>query len=97
MLHGSGRVHCVDPFDGSGDAFSVPEYERIRAALGGGSQRQHFDANIARSDLGDWVEVHHCRREEVVSGWREPIDFLLLDGDHYRRVRAAPTTTGRPS
>ena len=25
---GSGEVHCVDPFDGSGDAFSVPIYSR---------------------------------------------------------------------
>ena len=80
-LRGSGRVHCVDPFDGSGDAFSVAEYERIRAALGGESLRQHFDANMARLGLEDWVEVHHGRQEEVVAGWREPIDLLLLDGD----------------
>src|SRR5439155_264773 len=44
---GSGIVHCVDPFDGSGDAFSVPHYRRILDSLGGGSLRYHFDANIA--------------------------------------------------
>jgi predicted O-methyltransferase YrrM len=80
-LRGSGRVHCVDPFDGSGDAFSVPHYEEIQAALGGGSLRQHFDDNIARLGLQDWIEVHPGRQEEVVANWREPIDLLLLDGD----------------
>jgi MMP 1-O-methyltransferase len=80
-LRGSSRVHCVDPFDGSGDAFSVPEYQQIRADLGGGPLRQHFDANMARLGLLDWIEVHQGRQEEVVAGWREPIDLLLLDGD----------------
>src|SRR5262249_55192493 len=31
-LRGSGKVHCVDPFDASGDAFSVPIYREIRDA-----------------------------------------------------------------
>jgi hypothetical protein len=26
LLRGSGKVHCIDPFDCSGDAFSVPYY-----------------------------------------------------------------------
>ena len=28
-LRGSGRVHAVDPFDASGDAYSVPYYRAI--------------------------------------------------------------------
>ena len=80
-LRGSGRLHCVDPFDGSDDAFSIPHYEAIRAALGGGSLRRHFDDNIARLGLQDWIEVHHGRQEDVVAGWRLGIDLLLLDGD----------------
>jgi len=28
-IRGSGLVHCVDPFDGTGDSFSAPHYQRI--------------------------------------------------------------------
>jgi len=78
---GSGIVHCVDPFDGSGDAFSVPHYRRILDSLGGGSLRYHFDANIASAGLGDWVQVHEGRAAEIAANWTQPIDLLLLDGD----------------
>ena len=78
---GNGLVHCVDPFDGSGDAFSVPHYRRILDSLGGGPLRRHFDANIARTGLGDWVDVHEGRAVEIAANWTQPIDLLLLDGD----------------
>src|SRR5215468_6466626 len=32
---GSGLVHCVDPFDCTGDSFSVPHYQRILVEHGG--------------------------------------------------------------
>lgn len=78
---GSGIVHCVDPFDGSGDAFSMPHYRRILDSLGGGSLRHHFVANIARAGIGGWVEVHQGRADEIAASWTQPIDLLLLDGD----------------
>src|SRR5437016_5683224 len=43
---GSGVVHCVDPFDCSGDAFSVPYYRRNLAEHGTASLRDHFERNI---------------------------------------------------
>jgi hypothetical protein len=57
-LRGSGKLHCVDPFDGSGDAFSVPIYNNLLDANGVKPLRQCFDENIHAADLQDWVEVH---------------------------------------
>jgi MMP 1-O-methyltransferase len=80
-LRGSGKVHCVDPFDGSGDDFSVPFYQEILVSVGGGSLRDHFDKNISGADLTEWVEVHQRRAADAAMNWHDPIDLLLLDGD----------------
>jgi hypothetical protein len=84
-VRGSGEVHAVDPFDCSGDAFSVPYYRAIVASLGGGSLRDHFEANIQRAGLNKWVQVHQGRAAEVAATWERPIDLLLLDGDQSPR------------
>jgi len=84
-LRGSGMVHSVDPFDCSGDAFSVPHYQQIVTSLGGGSVRAHFEANIRRAGLSRWVQVHQGRAAEVAAPWELPIDLLLLDGDQSPR------------
>ena len=55
-VRGSGRVHCVDPFDCSGDPFSTPIYHDILHTLGGGSLRAHFESNVRNAGLFDWVE-----------------------------------------
>lgn len=80
-LRGSGRLYCVDPFDCSGDDFSVPHYRRLLAEVGGGSLRAHFDANIRRAGLRDWVEVIAARAEDAAPRWTRPIDMLALNGD----------------
>jgi hypothetical protein len=80
-LKGAGSVHCVDPFDGSGDSYSVPHYEAIIGALSARCPREHFDANIRAAGLSDWVQVHPGRAEEIAAGWTAPIDLLILDGD----------------
>jgi len=78
---GSGIVHCVDPFDCSGDDFSVPHYRRLLAEAGGGSLRAHFESNIRSAGLEDWIEVHQGRAEEIAHGWAASIDMLALGGD----------------
>lgn len=89
-VRGSGKVHCIDPFDCSGDAFSVPVYQKLLAAVGGGTLRQRFDENIARVGLTNWVEVHQGRADEIAAAWSSPVDLLMLDGDQSRRgARAA--------
>ena len=53
-IRGSGRVHCVDPFDGGGDAFSVPVYQAIASQLDA-SIRECFDRNVRSAGLSAWV------------------------------------------
>jgi hypothetical protein len=78
---GSGHVHCVDPFDLSGDDFSVPYYRAIASAFSGRSQRQWFDENIRKAGLTDFVTVHQIRAEDVGAEWGAPVDFIFMDGD----------------
>jgi predicted O-methyltransferase YrrM len=80
-LRGAGRVHCVDPFDGSGDSFSVPQYSAIIMAFGARSPREHFDKNVRVAGLSDWVKVHQGHAEEIAIDWTAAIDLLILDGD----------------
>jgi predicted O-methyltransferase YrrM len=77
---GSGTIHCIDPFDASGDAFSVPVYRSIVEA-DSRSLRQRFHANLARAGVAEWVEVHEGTAASVAAGWSAPIDMLFLDGD----------------
>jgi predicted O-methyltransferase YrrM len=89
-VKGTGKVYCVDPFDCSGDDFSVPYYRHLLASLGGGSVRQHFEENIRAASLSDWIEVRQGGASEVARNWTTPIDLLVLDGDHSREgARAA--------
>jgi MMP 1-O-methyltransferase len=79
-LRGSGIVHCVDPFDASGDAFSIPAYKAI-ADSHRLSLRQRFESHIAQAGLSDWVQVHQGTAASIAAGWTEPIDMLFMDGD----------------
>jgi predicted O-methyltransferase YrrM len=87
-LRGSGKVHCIDPFDGSGDAFSVPIYRTIRG-LQKASLRERFDRYLARAGLSDWVSVHPGLAQDVLPTWNAPIDLLLFDGDQSYDVVSA--------
>lgn len=80
-LRGSGHLHCIDPFDASGDAFSAPVYLTIAGALRT-SLRQCFEKNIRRAGLSEWVTVHQGYAEEIGAAWTQPIDLLFMDGDH---------------
>jgi predicted O-methyltransferase YrrM len=79
-LRGSGRVCCIDPFDGSGDGHSVPFYREI-ASQSSLSLRERFDDNLQRAGLGGWVEVHQGTADRIAAAWTCGIDLLFLDGD----------------
>lgn len=81
-LQGHGKVYCVDPFDGSGDAFSVPVYKEELDRVGARSLEEAFRRNVAARRLEPWVEVLKGASAEIAAGWTRPIDLLLLDGDH---------------
>jgi predicted O-methyltransferase YrrM len=88
-LRGSGHVHVVDPFDASGESYSIPIYREIERASRVGL-RQRFDDNIRRAGLSAWVSVHQGRDTEVARSWATPISLLFLDGDQSERgARAA--------
>ena len=77
---GSGVVHCVDPFDGSGDAYSAPVYREITDELSE-SIRHRFDRNVFNAGVAERVVVHEGTAEQVGALWTSPIDMLFLDGD----------------
>lgn len=84
---GSGRLYCVDPFDASGEAFSVPIY---RAIIGRRrrTMREEFERNIRGAGLSGYVTVCQGRAEDVARTWHEAVDMLVLDGDQsYEGVR----------
>lgn len=80
-LRRSGQLHCVDPFDASGDTFSVPEYERILGHYSGASQIEMFLANVRKAGVANWLSVHRGQAEQIGSSWNVPIDMLFMDGD----------------
>ena len=89
QLAGSGMVHCIDPFDGSGDEFSVPVYSEIAARFSS-SLRDQFMQSILDADLTDFVTVHVGTAETIGDTWDQPIDLLFLDGDQsIKGVRSA--------
>lgn len=79
-LRGSGIVHCVDPFDTSGDVYSIPFYRAIAQAQKV-SLRRRFDENIHSAGLTPWVQVHQGTADTIAARWTEPVDMLFLDGD----------------
>lgn len=80
QLQGSGIVHCVDPFDASGDEFSTPIYHDIRHN-NPMTLRQQFEHNIKKAGLSDYVVVHQCLGHEAAQDWQQPIDLLFSDGE----------------
>jgi predicted O-methyltransferase YrrM len=80
-LRGSGKVHCVDPFDCSGDAFSIPHYLQALKDTGDDSLEEVFRRNMARLGIERWIELHKGRSQDLAARWSRSIDLLLLDGD----------------
>ena len=78
---GSGVVHAVDPFDGSGDSFSVPYYAQAIERLGGETQKQYFDRAVTVSGVAAFVETHVGTAVDIAKTWSAPVDLLFLDGD----------------
>ncbi len=87
-VRGSGKLNCVDTFDGSGDPYSASIYQRIAGSLRV-PLRTCFERNIREAGLSGWVEVHEGRSCDVAMSWSCPIDFLFLDADQsYGAVKA---------
>ena len=81
-LQGSGQVHCVDPFDCSGDPASVPHYVGVLRKFRGQTLEQVFRSQMKHFKLEGTVTVCKGTSRQIAAGWRKPIDLLLLDADH---------------
>lgn len=79
-LRGSGIVHAIDPFDGSGDEYSTPHYAQIAQGLKR-SLRSQFDENMRAAGIESYVRAYSGTAESVAGGWSGPVDLLFLDGD----------------
>lgn len=77
---GGGRVHCVDPFDGSGEAHSEPVYRAI-VAQSPLPLLERFQQNLRRAGVSELVTVHRGTAAAIGATWQAPIDLLFLDGD----------------
>jgi predicted O-methyltransferase YrrM len=86
----SGTVHCIDAFDCSGDAFSVPHYEALLASSAEPDVLSAFRASMVAHSVDPWVRVHVGDACEIGAGWSTPIDLLMLDAD--QSVREARRT-----
>lgn len=75
------RLHCIDPFDASGDEANFGGYDR-RAEQLGGQLRATFESNLRAAGVRELVEVHQGKSHDAAQGWRRSIDLLFLDGDH---------------
>jgi MMP 1-O-methyltransferase len=84
-LRGNGKVHSVDAFDCSGDDYSSPHYASELKSTGLDSLEAVFRQNLKRMKLDAWVDVHKGSSSSIASMWKQPIDLLLLDGDHSQK------------
>jgi predicted O-methyltransferase YrrM len=63
------RVFAVDPFQSDGSRY-VTGYEAL------------FDRNVAEWGVGDTITKLRTTSLEASVDWKDPIDFLFVDGDH---------------
>jgi predicted O-methyltransferase YrrM len=63
------RLTAIDPFD--------PQFE-----LGQAHARQAFERNLEGLGLRDRVDLQVALSQDVLPGWRVPIDLLYIDGAH---------------
>jgi len=85
---GGGVLHCIDPFDASGDASAAADYKRRRSDLRL-SLLDQFRANMRRRGVGAFVQPMPGLSHEVVKSFDAPmVDMVFIDGDHdYSAVR----------
>lgn len=78
---GGGILHCIDPFDASGDSGAQHLYEKRMAEVGG-NLLESFQANMRRYSIESFVRPNKGLSHEVVTDFDGEIDMLFIDGDH---------------
>jgi len=94
-----GTVHCIDPFDGSGEDFSAPIYKAMLAEQPKPA-RARFEEYLRSAGLTDRVVTHEGMGEDFAPSWSTPLDMLFLSADQSpegaRRLFEAFTPHVRP-
>ena len=81
--YGLGPVLAIDPHN-----FNNAELEAHRTSPEASSYDE-FLKNLEAAGVQDWVEVHRAYSTDIAAGWKRPIGFLWIDGDHsYRGAKA---------
>jgi predicted O-methyltransferase YrrM len=62
-------VFAIEPFSAEGARYQR-DYERL------------FDANVADWGVGATIQKIKKLSHDAAAGWKDPIDFLYIDGDH---------------
>ncbi len=74
--YGLGPVAAIDPH-----TIDNPELAAHRAAPGA-SSFEAFLSNLKSAGVADTVETHRAHSTDVAPGWKRPIRFLWIDGNH---------------
>ena len=81
--YGLGPVMAIDPHN-----FNNAELEAHRTSPEASSYEE-FLKNVEAASVRDRVEVHRAYSTDMAAGWKRPIGFLWIDGDHsYRGAKA---------
>ncbi|MCO6400921.1 MAG: class I SAM-dependent methyltransferase [Verrucomicrobia bacterium] len=78
---GGGTLYCIDPFNADGEDASIKDYAD-RSARVGGALLDQFKNNVARAGVASFVHPLPGYSHDVIQQFREPLDFLFIDGNH---------------
>lgn len=81
VKRGSGNVHCIDPFDASGDKRSEERYKNESNLIGNQLFAQ-FNQNINNCGVSAYIRPHIGLSSAIAERWNTEIDLLFIDGDH---------------
>jgi predicted O-methyltransferase YrrM len=84
---GGGILHCIDPFDASGDSGAQHLYEKRQAELGI-NLLEAFKRNMARYGVLSFVRPIKGFSHIVAKDFSGEIDMVFIDGNHdYEAVK----------
>ncbi len=82
QVRGGGCVHCIDPFDASGDESAAEDYRRRRLDLGRPLLEQ-FKSNLRKRGVEALVKpLVGMSHDLSLTGVLPNIDMVFIDGDH---------------